>query len=227
MTRETRLFIACIVALIATAFGFVVRGFLVAEWATDFNLTQGQVRLRSREPGSSPFALSIVFFSLIIDRIGYGRCMAFAFFGHVISAIITVTANSFQQLYVGTLIFALANGTVEAVINPVTATLYPKSKTAPSQHAALRLAGRHGARWVILMILLGASSWRWKIGLFLLPTAIYGFLMLGQKFPVQERVASGVSYDRHAQGVRLGQLLHRVDLRRLCARQRVRVARPV
>jgi hypothetical protein len=46
----------------------------------------------------------------------------------------------------------------------------------------------------ILMIALGAASWRWKIGLFLLPTAVYGFLMLGQKFPVQERVASGVSY---------------------------------
>jgi len=46
----------------------------------------------------------------------------------------------------------------------------------------------------LLMILLGTASWRWKIGLFLLPTAFYGFLMLGQKFPVQERVASGVSY---------------------------------
>jgi hypothetical protein len=46
----------------------------------------------------------------------------------------------------------------------------------------------------LLMILLGTASWRWKIGLFLLPTAFYGFLMIGQKWPVQERVASGVSY---------------------------------
>ena len=192
MTRETRLFIACIVALIATAFGFVVRGFLVAEWATDFNLTQGQVGA-IQGAGLFPFALSIVFFSLIIDRIGYGRCMGFAFFAHVISAIITVTANSFQQLYVGTLIFALANGTVEAVINPVTATLYPKSKT---HHLNMLHSGWPGGMVLggILMIALGAASWRWKIGLFLLPTAIYGFLMLGQKFPIQERVASGVSY---------------------------------
>ena len=178
MTRETRLFIACIVALIATAFGFVVRGFLVAEWATDFNLTQGQVGA-IQGAGLFPFALSIVFFSLIIDRIGYGRCMGFAFFAHVISAIITVTANSFQQLYVGTLIFALANGTVEAVINPVTATLYPKSKT---HHLNMLHSGWPGGMVLggILMIALGTASWRWKIGLFLLPTAIYGFLMLGQ-----------------------------------------------
>jgi MFS family permease len=192
MSRETRLFIACIVALIATAFGFVVRGFLVAEWATEFNLTQGQVGA-IQGAGLFPFALSIVFFSLIIDRIGYGRCMAFAFIGHVVSAIITMTANSYQQLYVGTLIFALANGTVEAVINPVTATLYPKSKT---HHLNMLHSGWPGGMVLggILMILLGAASWRWKIGLFLLPTAVYGFLMLGQKFPVQERVASGVSY---------------------------------
>ena len=192
MTREDRLFIACIIALITTAFGFVVRGFLVAEWATQFNLTQGQVGA-IQGAGLFPFALSIVFFSLIIDRIGYGRCMAFAFFGHVISAIITVTANSFEQLYVGTLIFALANGTVEAVINPVVATLYPRSKT---HHLNMLHAGWPGGMVLggLLMILLGTASWRWKIGLFLLPTAFYGFLMIGQKFPVQERVASGVSY---------------------------------
>ncbi len=192
MTRETRLFIACIVALIATAFGFVVRGFLVAEWATEFNLTQGQVGA-IQGAGLFPFALSIVFFSLIIDRIGYGRCMAFAFIGHVVSAIITMTANSFQQLYVGTLIFALANGTVEAVINPVTATLFPRSKT---HHLNMLHSGWPGGMVLggLLMILLGAASWRWKIGLFLLPTAVYGFLMIGQKFPIQERVASGVSY---------------------------------
>ncbi len=192
MTREDRLFIACIIALITTAFGFVVRGFLVAEWATQFNLTQGQVGA-IQGAGLFPFALSIVFFSLIIDRIGYGRCMAFAFFGHVISAIITMTANSFEQLYVGTLIFALANGTVEAVINPVVATLYPRSKT---HHLNMLHAGWPGGMVLggLLMILLGAASWRWKIGLFLLPTAFYGFLMIGQKFPVQERVASGVSY---------------------------------
>ena len=192
MTREDRLFIACIIALITTAFGFVVRGFLVAEWATQFNLSQGQVGA-IQGAGLFPFALSIVFFSLIIDRIGYGRCMAFAFFGHVISAIITMTANSFEQLYVGTLIFALANGTVEAVINPVVATLYPRSKT---HHLNMLHAGWPGGMVLggLLMILLGTASWRWKIGLFLLPTAFYGFLMIGQKFPVQERVASGVSY---------------------------------
>jgi len=191
-TRERRLFVACIIALVATSFGFVVRGFLVGVWAQQFNLTQGQVGA-IQGAGLFPFALSIVFFSLIVDRIGYGRCMVFAFLGHVISGIITMTAGSFQQLYIGTLLFALANGTVEAVINPVTATLYPTSKT---HHLNILHSGWPGGLVLggLLFILLGNLDWKWQIGLYLIPTALYGYMMLGQKFPVQERVASGVSY---------------------------------
>ena len=40
----------------------------------------------------------------------------------------------------------------------------------------------------------GENAWRWKVALYLIPVAIYGVMMLGQKFPVQERVAAGVSY---------------------------------
>lgn len=190
--KESWLFVACIISLVATSFGFVVRGFLVGTWAQEFNLSQTQVGA-IQGAGLFPFALSIVFFSLIIDRIGYGRAMVFAFLGHTISAVITMTAGSFQQLYVGTLLFALANGTVEAVINPVTATLYPNSKV---HHLNILHSGWPGGMVLggLLFILLGDLHWKWQIGLYLIPTAIYGAMMFGQKFPVQERVASGVSY---------------------------------
>lgn len=192
MHKELRLFVACIIALVATSFGFIVRAFLVGVWAEQFNLTQSQVGA-IQGAGLFPFALSIVFFSLIVDRIGYGRCMVFAFLGHTISAVITMTATSFEQLYVGTLIFALANGTVEAVINPVTATLYSRNKT---QYLNILHSGWPGGLVLggLLFILLGNLDWKWQIGLYLIPTAVYGVMMLGQKFPVQERVASGVSY---------------------------------
>ena len=41
----------------------------------------------------------------------------------------------------------------------------------------------------------GSTSWQLKIGLFLLPAIVYGVMMLGCKFPVQERVTAGVSYN--------------------------------
>ena len=196
MPSQTRLFLACIISLVSASIGFVVRAFLITEWGTTFNLSETQIG-SIQGAGLYPQALSIILFSLVIDRLGYGRTMAFAWTGHVLSAIITMTATGYTGLYLGTLVFALANGAVEAVINPVTATLYPKSKT---HHLNILHAGWPGGLVLggLLAIALGtaggATSWRWKVALYLIPTAVYGLLMLGQRFPIQERVAAGVSY---------------------------------
>lgn len=196
MTKQTRLFVACIVALVAVAFGFVIRAFLLNEWGVLFNLSETQ-KGSIQGAGLYPQALSIIFFSLIIDRFGYGRTIAFAFCAHIASAIITVTATGYTGLYLGTFVFALAAGAVEAAINPITATLFAQSKT---KHLNMLHAGWPGGLVLggVLAIAVGTaggeSSWRWKVALYLIPTFVYGLMMLGQKFPVQERVAAGVSY---------------------------------
>src|SRR5690625_617295 len=73
-----RLFWGCFIVLVASAFGFVFRSFLMPEWGVQFDLSkteQGEIF------GVSfwPFALSIVLFSLVVDRIGYKKAMIFAF----------------------------------------------------------------------------------------------------------------------------------------------------
>src|SRR5580704_11910122 len=196
MNKPSRLFVACVVALVAVAFGFVIRAFLLNDWGVLFNLTESQ-KGSIQGAGLYPQALSIIFFSLIIDRIGYGRIIAFAFVCHVASAIITMTATGYTGLYVGTFVFALAGGAVEAVINPVTATLFPQSKT---HHLNILHAGWPGGMVIGGLLVIGigtaggADAWRWKIALLLIPTLIYGWMMLRETFPVQERVAAGVSY---------------------------------
>ncbi|HEX9048198.1 MAG TPA: MFS transporter, partial [Verrucomicrobiae bacterium] len=103
----------------------------------------------------------------------------------------------YAGLYIGTFTFALAAGAIEAAVNPVTATLFSHSKT---RYLNMLHAGWPGGLVLggILVILLGtvggANAWRWKVALLLIPTFVYGLMMLGQKFPVQERVAAGVSY---------------------------------
>jgi MFS family permease len=192
MNKENRLFAACILSLVATAFGFIVRAMLLNTLGVEFGLSESQ-KGALQGVGLFPFALSIIFFSLIVDRIGYGRAMAFGWVLHVLSAIITITAGSYPALYIGTFLFSLANGTIEAVVNPVTATLFRKDKTSrlimlhSGWAAGLVLGG-------LMAIALSDLGWRWKIGLFLLPTLAYGLMMLGQKFPVQERVAADVSH---------------------------------
>lgn len=191
MDNSRRLLIASVFSIATTAFGFIVRSFLITEWGTIFNLTETQKGALSGA-GLFPFAVSIILVSLVIDKLGYGRAMALAWIGHMVAAVVTMTAHTYTQLYVGTLIFALANGTVEAVTNPAVASLYPKDKV---KYLNILHAGWPGGLVLggLLFIAMGASSWQLKVGLFLLPAVIYGALMLGCKFPVQERVSAGVS----------------------------------
>ncbi len=117
------LFVGCIMALITTALVFVVRATLINDWGVVFDLTQTQ---QDQIQGVSLwlFAISIGLFSLVIDRIGYRRAMMFAFVCHVASAVLTIFAWDYWSLYIATVIVALGNGTVIAVVNPVVATMF-------------------------------------------------------------------------------------------------------
>ncbi len=198
-----RLFLGCFWALIATAFGFAVRNGVLQDWEAQFSLTEERKGIIGGV-GLYPFAISIILFSLIIDRIGYGTAMVFAFVCHVISAVLTIFAPSFGVLYFATFIYALANGTVEAVINPVVATLYKDNKThwLNILHAGwpggLVLGGLLAIGMGLLnergLLPASLALWQWKMTILLIPIVLYGFLLFGQKFPVQERVEAGVSY---------------------------------
>jgi MFS family permease len=201
--QARRLFLGCFIALVATAFGFVVRGAVLEDWALQFGLSEEQKGIIGGV-GMYPFAISIILFSLIIDRIGYGTAMVFAFFGHLISAILTIFAPNFVVLYVATFIFALANGAVESVINPVVATIYKDNKThwLNILHAGWPGGLVLGGVLAIAVLKAGGTLgttlpgqlWQWQLAIVLIPIVIYGVLLAGVRFPQQERVAAGVSY---------------------------------
>lgn len=189
-----KLFWGCFIVLVATAFGFVARAYLMPEWGVRFDLSktqQGQIF------GVSfwPFALSIVLFSLVIDKIGYKKSMIFAFLCHVGSILLTIFATGYWMLYFGTFLFALGNGAAEAVVNPVVATMYPKDKTKWLNilHAGwpvgIAIAGLLG-----IALLHYEVDWRIMMGFVLVPAITYGVLILNEKFPVNERVKAGVGY---------------------------------
>ncbi len=208
--QRQRIFIGCVIALVATAFYFGIRGQLLNEWSTLYNLSQEQVGY-IQGAGLIPFAVTIILFSLIVDRIGYGVSMAIAFTLHIGSAALTLCAplvgsdyGTFVLIYIGTFTFALGNGAVEAVINPVVATMFPKEKPKylTILHAGWPLGLIFGALLGILPMFLGEQLtdvlpghlWVWRVSLMLIPMLLYGFLLFGRKFPVHERVEAGVSY---------------------------------
>lgn len=220
--HQKLLFWACFIALIATAFGFIVRTMIMNEWGEQFGLSETQ-KGEIFGVGLWPFAISIVLFSLIIDKIGYGKAMVFAFICHVASAVITICAplvlagegataeqvetgriTGYWMLYLGNFVVALGNGTVEAVINPVVATIFFREKTKWLNilHAGwpggLVLGGlltiSMGESGLIGQMAGGAIGWQWKVGLIFIPVIVYGIMMTKCRFPVNERVAAGVPY---------------------------------
>ena len=187
------LFWTCFIALVATSFGFIIRANIIGDLGVAFNLSETQ-KGEILGVGLWPFALSIILFSLIIDKIGYGRALAFAFICHVASAFVTIFATGYQMLYWGTFILAVGNGTVEAVINPVVATVYSKQKTKWLNILHAGWPGGMVLGGLLILILMPGLGWRWKVGLVLIPAVVYGLMMIRAKFPVHERVKAGISY---------------------------------
>ena len=197
---DMKIFYACFIALVTTAFGFVLRAIVLPTWGHQFNLTQTQLGEISGV-GLWPFAISIVLFSLIIDKIGYKTAMIFGVICHVTSTTLTIFATGYWTLYIGTFIAALGAGTVEAVANPVTATMFPNDK--------VKWLSRLHAGWAgglvlggIMGLLIGESTgWEYKIALIFIPTVLYAVITFFCKFPLNERVQAGVSYKEMLQEV--------------------------
>jgi len=193
--HERFLFWACFIALVATAFAFVIRAFVIGDLQQVFDLSETQ-KGEILGAGLWPFGISIVLFSLIIDRVGYGKAMVFAFACHVASALLMVFARGYEMLYAASFLSGLAAGTVEAVVNPVVATLFPRTKT--KMLTILHAGWAGGISLAGMLTLVGGQvawvNWKTKAALLLVPTAIYGLMMLRCRFPVNERVAAGVPY---------------------------------
>jgi len=201
-----RLFVSSCVALAATAACFSLRGDVMPAWARHFAITQEQVGAI----GSAAFlgfALSVGAGSPLCDVLGMRKLLFVAFAGHTLGTVLTIVAPTYAALLGASFLIGLANGLTEAVINPLIATLYPDRKTQklnvlhawwPGGLIAAGLAGFILSKALGLEgpeVSLGAAAvgWRLKMALILIPSAIYGFLLFGARFPATERVASGVS----------------------------------
>jgi len=198
------LFWASFLTLIAAGMGFSLRNTAVkSAWGTQFGFTQSELGEISGG-GLTGFGITIIVLSFVADKIGYGRLMGLAFFFHLASAIVTLAAGpvyaefgkegAYWCLSIGMYLFAFGNGTCEAVINPLTATLYPDNKT---HWLNILHAGWPAGLVLGTLASLGLNevqgvSWQVYIGLFLVPVLLYGLLMFRKPFPKSEAAASGV-----------------------------------
>ena len=186
-------------AILAAGLGAAIRGGIFANWGADFGFTGTELGTIGGA-GFTGFCFGIIIGGIVADKIGYGKLVAAAFILHVLSAVVTFMATkgmphaqAFNYLFWGIFLFAIANGTLEAVANPLIATLFPENRTHylnilhASWPAGLILGAAAGA-------LLG-ETWHWKyqLALYLVPTVAYGVMFMGQAFPRSEASEKGLS----------------------------------
>ena len=199
--NRKRLLWAGFVAILAAGVGFGIRGGIFANWAADFGFSGAQLGAIGGA-GFTGFCFGIMIGGLVVDRIGYGKLVFVAFLCHVLSAFVAFGATegqdastAYQLLWWGMFIFAFANGTLEAVANPLVSTLFPENRT----HYLNILH----ASWPLGMILGGmigwflgtgesALGWKEQLAFYLIPTLIYGVMFMGQKFPKSEASEKGL-----------------------------------
>src|SRR5215470_7281473 len=191
--NQRRLFIASCLSLVVTAMIFVIRGDIAPQIEPAFGLSHENYAFVSTMAFFG-FAASIFVASPMLDALGMRNLLYLAFVLHIGGILAFIFATNYTVLYTSMLFAGFGNGLVEAVINPLTATIYADQKTHKLNvlHAwwpgGLIIGG-------LLSVFMGKLGWTWQVqmGIVLIPTIAYGLMIFGQKFPATERHAAGIS----------------------------------
>jgi MFS family permease len=192
--EKSLLFWASFLALAAAGVGFVLRVLVSPGWGAEYSITGTEV---GQVFGLSlwPIAVTMILFSLIVDRVGYRLSMFIACALQILSVILTVIAKDVGMLKWACFAGGLGHGVIEACINPLCAAMYTttKSKMLNILHASWPAGIVVGG---IAYLTLGDSfeNWNQAFLLMILPILLYGAVFAGiKKYPVDERVMANVS----------------------------------
>ena len=206
------LFWGCFIALITTSYAFISRMIMCGgQFATDFGLDKVDVG-ELQGAGIWPFGVSIIIFSLFIDRIGYKVAMVFSFVSYLAytgmaflayqtihgvsdpAALVAAQKHGHQLLYWGSLILGLGNGSVEAYVNPIVTTMFNTDKTKWLNRLHAGWPGGLVIGGLCTIALANNADWRITLGLILIPAFTFFLILIGKQFPKSEREQAGVSY---------------------------------
>ena len=215
--NNRRLFVASCISLLTTSMMFSIRGDIADALTVDFHLTKEQMGA-ILSPAFWGFTLSIIIGGSLVDWLGMRNLLLGSSIGYIVSILVILFAlrptgpvdSLFGHtgtfiLYAGMLVIGLAQGLVEAVINPLIATIYSHEKTHKLNvlHAwwpgGLMIGGLIAYALTKTLGLEGATGealtfgWQVKLGVVIVPSVIFGLMILGQRFPPTERIAAGVS----------------------------------
>ena len=193
--NKNRLFIASCVALLVTAMTFAIRARLETVFGPEgVGLTLEQIGW-AFTPAFWGFTLAMIIGGPLVDSLGIKKITWIAFITHAIGIVWTILAKDQTSLFLATLFVGIGNGMVEAALNPMIASMYPNNKTKMLNRFHVWFPGGivvgSIVGWLVMDVM--GLSWQVMVGTLFIPLVVYGFMFLGQQFPVTERVKMGVS----------------------------------
>ena len=181
--NNNKLFVACCLALTVTAMTFAVRAGILTQLGADFQLTDTELGWMNAMAFLG-FPVATVLGGLIYNYIGARKLILMAFLGHVTGLVLTMTASGFWELIISTFLIGFANGAVEAGCNPLIADIYHKNKTTMLNRFHVWFPGGIVVGALVSGFMTEMDySWQAQIGIMLIPTAVYGYLLFTTEFP--------------------------------------------
>lgn len=192
-----RIFRGICLALLPTAFTFVLVSNILQQLKTEFLLTNAQVGYIG---GAALWgmAMSLLLIGPALEKIGFKRLVKGAFVAHLSGVTLFLGAYGFAGenyafwiLFLGAVGFGLGNGLIEVVGNNLTAALFPDNKTTKLNHFHAFFPGGmvFGGLLGWAMVQVGAigdvniGHWTIQIAIVYIPVLCYGYLLLPVQFP--------------------------------------------
>jgi len=196
--NKNRLFIASCIALLVTAMTFAIRARLETVFGPDgVGLTLEQIGW-AFTPAFWGFTIAMIVGGPLVDSLGIKKITWIAFITHAIGIIWTILAKDQTSLFLATLFVGIGNGMVEAALNPMIASMYTKNKTKMLNRFHVWFPGGivigSLVGWLVMDVM--GLGWQVMVGVLFIPLIVYGFMFLGQNFPVTERVQMGISNNK-------------------------------
>jgi len=186
--NKKKLFIASCLALTVTAMTFAIRAGILGQLSQDYALTDTQLGWVNAMAFLG-FPIATMFGGLLYNFLGAKRLVIIAFVGHVLGLLLTMTADGFWMLLISSFCIGFANGAVEAGCNPLIADMYHKNKTTMLNRFHVWFPGGIVIGALISKTMTDMSfGWQAQIAIMLIPTVLYGYLILSQKFPETENI---------------------------------------
>ncbi|HVY30462.1 MAG TPA: MFS transporter [Polyangiaceae bacterium] len=203
--NKRRLFLICVTALVTTSMTFILRAGLGSDLQNSYfdaidRAAAGGMFGQVLGAVFLAFAFTLLLGSPLIDAVGMRNVLLICAGSFIVGSVLVIMADKISSgpgmywvVWIGMLFTGIGWGCSEAVINPLTTTLYPDDKTHKLNVLHAWWPGGIILGGVLGEITRGAHlSWRVRFALVMIPALTLLVLLAGAKFPKTERAAAGI-----------------------------------